>query len=41
MVDGLPVGLQFMAGTLQETNLFKAAYAYEQATDWHNQFPSI
>jgi aspartyl-tRNA(Asn)/glutamyl-tRNA(Gln) amidotransferase subunit A len=41
LVDGLPVGLQFMAGTLQETNLFKAAYAYEQATDWHNQSPSI
>ena len=41
LVDGLPVGLQFMAGTLQEANLFKAAYAYEQATDWHNQSPSI
>ncbi len=41
LVDGLPVGLQFMAGTLQETNLFKAAYAYEQATDWHNQAPPI
>lgn len=41
MVDGLPVGLQFMAGALQETNLFKAAYAFEQATEWHKQIPPV
>ncbi len=40
-VDGLPVGLQFMSGALQEQKLFQAAYAYEQATDWHMQTPSL
>ena len=40
-VDGLPVGLQFMSGSLQEQKLFQAAYAYEQATDWHTQTPSL
>ena len=41
MIEGLPVGLQFMAGALQEVKLFQAAYAYEQATDWHKFSPSI
>jgi aspartyl-tRNA(Asn)/glutamyl-tRNA(Gln) amidotransferase subunit A len=41
LIEGLPVGLQFMSGALQEANLFKAAYAYEQATEWHKQAPSI
>ena len=40
-VDGLPIGLQFMSGALQEQKLFQAAYAYEQATDWHMQTPSL
>ena len=36
ILDGLPVGLQFMAGALQEKKLFRAAYAYQQATNWHH-----
>ena len=40
-VNELPVGLQFMAGALQEQKLFKAAYAYEQATGWHKRKPSL
>lgn len=40
-VNGLPVGLQFMAGALQEQKLFKAAYAYEQVTGWHKRKPSL
>ena len=39
--DGLPVGIQFMAGSLQEAKMFKAAYAYEQANEWHNMRPQI
>ena len=39
--DGLPIGLQFMAGSLQEEKMFKAAYAYEQATEWHKIRPQI
>ena len=40
-VNDLPVGLQFMAGALKEKNLFRVAYAYEQATDWHTRTPSL
>ncbi len=39
--DGLPIGIQFMAGSLQEGKMFKAAYAYEQATEWHKIRPQI
>ena len=39
--DGLPVGLQFMAGALKEKNLFRVAYAYEQTTEWHTRTPSL
>jgi aspartyl-tRNA(Asn)/glutamyl-tRNA(Gln) amidotransferase subunit A len=38
--DGLPVGLQLLAAPFQEAKLLQAAYAYEQATDWHRQKPS-
>jgi Asp-tRNA(Asn)/Glu-tRNA(Gln) amidotransferase A subunit family amidase len=33
-VDGLPVGVQLMAKPFDEASLFRAAYAYEQATSW-------
>ena len=41
MNNGLPVGLQMMAGALQEEKLFQASYAFEQATDWHKIKPDI
>ena len=41
MVDGLPVGLQIMAGHLGEETLFRVAYAYEQATEWHKLRPEL
>jgi len=37
--EGLPVGLQLIGGRLGEATLMRAAYAYEQATSWHHQFP--
>ena len=41
MCDGLPVGLQFMASHFQEAKILRAAYAYEQATEWHMLRPEI
>ena len=41
MSHELPVGLQMMSGALQEEKLFQAAYAFEQATEWHKIKPEI
>ena len=38
--DGLPIGLQILGPALGESAIFQAAYAYEQATEWHRQRPS-
>jgi aspartyl-tRNA(Asn)/glutamyl-tRNA(Gln) amidotransferase subunit A len=37
----LPVGVQILAKPFDEMSLFRAAYAYEQATDWHKQHPEV
>ncbi|MCU0509999.1 MAG: Asp-tRNA(Asn)/Glu-tRNA(Gln) amidotransferase subunit GatA [Anaerolineae bacterium] len=39
--QGLPVGLQLIAGAFEEERLLSAAYAYEQATDWHTRKPDL
>lgn len=39
--DGLPIGLQLLAAPFREDVLLRAAYAYEQATDWHGRKPAI
>lgn len=38
---GLPIGLQLIGKLLDESTLLKTAYAYEQATEWHKQLPSL
>ena len=38
---GLPVGLHLIADHWQEATLFRAAHAYERATNWHTQRPPI
>ena len=38
---GLPIGLQILGPALGESAILKAAYAYEQATEWHKQRPEI
>ncbi|MGH7798055.1 MAG: amidase [Candidatus Binatia bacterium] len=37
----LPVGLQIVAPPFDEPTCFRVAYAYEQATEWHNQRPPL
>ena len=40
-VDGLPVGLQLIGPSLGEESIIRAAYTYEQATDWHTMRPNL
>lgn len=39
--DDLPVGLQLIGKHFDEESLLKAAYAYEQSTEWHLRRPSL
>ncbi|MEO8325841.1 MAG: Asp-tRNA(Asn)/Glu-tRNA(Gln) amidotransferase subunit GatA [Nitrospirota bacterium] len=38
---GLPIGLQLMGRPFEEATVLRAAYAYEQATDWRMKRPVI
>ncbi len=40
-VNGLPVGLQLVAAPFAEGTIFKAAHAYEQATEFHKKRPVL
>ena len=40
-IEGLPVGLQLLGPHLGEPALLRTAYAYEQATNWHDRQPSL
>jgi aspartyl-tRNA(Asn)/glutamyl-tRNA(Gln) amidotransferase subunit A len=40
-VEGLPVGLQLIGNHFMESTLFRAAYAFEQNTGYHKEFPNI
>ncbi len=39
--EGLPIGLQLLAAPFEEDVLLRAAYAYEQATEWHLRKPAV
>jgi aspartyl-tRNA(Asn)/glutamyl-tRNA(Gln) amidotransferase subunit A len=39
--DGLPVGLQIIAPAFEESTAFRVAYAYEEATEWHERRPQL
>jgi aspartyl-tRNA(Asn)/glutamyl-tRNA(Gln) amidotransferase subunit A len=38
---GLPVGLQFIGKSFDESTILRAAHAYEQSTDWHTRRPAL
>jgi aspartyl-tRNA(Asn)/glutamyl-tRNA(Gln) amidotransferase subunit A len=39
--NGLPIGMQLMGRPFDEATLLRAAYAYEQATQWHMKKPVV
>ena len=39
--DGLPIGLQLGGRPFDEETVLRAAYAYEQATEWHKRRPPL
>jgi aspartyl-tRNA(Asn)/glutamyl-tRNA(Gln) amidotransferase subunit A len=39
--QGLPIGMQITGPAFGEERVLRAAYAYEQATDWHTRRPSL
>ncbi len=39
--EGLPIGLQLMGTHFNESMLFKVAYNFEQATDFHKKRPNL
>ena len=38
---GLPMGLQLLGQPFGESDLLRAAHAYEQVTDWHTKQPNL
>jgi aspartyl-tRNA(Asn)/glutamyl-tRNA(Gln) amidotransferase subunit A len=39
--DGLPIGLQIIGKHFDELTILRAAYQYEQATEWHKKTPRM
>lgn len=39
--DGLPIGLQIVSHAWGDSKVLNAGYAFEQATEWHKQFPKV
>ena len=40
-INGLPLGLQIIGKHFDESMVYKAAYAFEKATDYHKQQPNL
>jgi aspartyl-tRNA(Asn)/glutamyl-tRNA(Gln) amidotransferase subunit A len=38
---GLPIGMQIMGPAFGEPVVFRAAHAFQQATDWHTRQPGV
>lgn len=41
MIDGTPQSIEFVGGLYRESAILRLAFAYEQATEWHHQWPDM
>jgi Asp-tRNA(Asn)/Glu-tRNA(Gln) amidotransferase A subunit family amidase len=41
MLDGKPLSVEFIGNLYQDAAALRVAFAYEQATEWHRQWPSL
>lgn len=41
LVEGLPVGMQIIAGDFEEAKILNVAHRFQQATDWHRLKPAM
>jgi len=39
--SGLPIGLQLIGGHFQEATILRAAYAFQEHTDFHTKQPTL
>ena len=39
--NGLPVGMQIVAGDFEEARLLNVAHQFQQHTDWHKKTPQL
>jgi aspartyl-tRNA(Asn)/glutamyl-tRNA(Gln) amidotransferase subunit A len=39
--NGLPIGLQIVAGDFEESRILNAAHQFQKQTDWHRSKPSL
>ncbi|MFZ0475021.1 MAG: amidase, partial [Halobacillus sp.] len=39
--NGLPIGLQIIGNHFDESSVYRTAHAFEQATEFHKQRPSL
>jgi Asp-tRNA(Asn)/Glu-tRNA(Gln) amidotransferase A subunit family amidase len=41
LIDGVPQSIEFVGGLYRESAILRLAFAYEQATTWHSQWPDM
>ncbi|MCW3098629.1 MAG: amidase [Chthonomonadaceae bacterium] len=41
LLDGVPQSIEFVGGLYRESAILRLAFAYEQATAWHRQWPDM
>ena len=41
LIEGVPQSIEFVGGLYRESAILRLAFAYEQATAWHQQWPDM